>query len=244
MKITYSHSPHSEQMFCHTRARFANTKHVAAYHILLALFLCAYFCSSLFAQDNNLAESGHTTTAIFSEVAIDYKVALSTSMAKAVRTYNTDFKIWKKARFNSELIKSYPYKASQSPSAVFGDFNGDGIIDAVLGGYDKTNELLIAIMSKPGKDDYKAVEIWTKYGSWNSKDIRPDSMTGGDFLLFLHHKGETIAHVTPNSCSEQTLATDAFGIKNFEIKGVETFFPCGDMPIPTSCLLYKAESTK
>jgi len=204
---------------------------------LIILFLCGWSYSPLSAQNNNFSESIQVSGAILSEVEIDYKITLSTSMVKALRTYNPDFRIWGRARFSLELIKDYPYKASQSPSAIFGDFNGDGIIDAVLLGYDKTDERLISILSKPGKEDYKVVEIWTKYGLWNSKDVPPESTTGGDLLLFLHHKGEKIKSKSVNGCSEQTLKTDSFGVKNLDVKDIETFFPCGDMPVVVSCQL-------
>ncbi len=169
---------------------------------------------------------------------IDYKINLSTSMTKALQAYNPDFKIWRSAKFNPKLITDYPYKPYQAPSAVFGDFNGDGAIDAVLMGHDKTKELLIAILSKSSKEDYKVVEIWTKHGLWNSKNTHPESIADGDLFLFLHHKGEIIKRSNPNGCSERTLKTDAFGIENFDIKGIETLFPCGDMPILVSCQLY------
>jgi len=206
-------------------------------NISIILFLCAWSYPPLFAQNNKLSESIQITDAILSEVEVDYKITLSTSMAKVLQIYNPDFRVWTRARFNLELIKNYPYKASQSPSAVFGDFNGDGIIDAVLMGYDKTDELLIAILSKSGKEEYKVVGVWTKYGLWNSKNVPPESMAGGDFLLFLHHKGERIKSNSLNGCSERTLKTDAFGVKNFDVKDIETFFPCGDMPVLVSCQL-------
>lgn len=206
-------------------------------NLLIILFLFAWSHSPLFAQNNNSSESTQISGAMLSEVEIDYKINLSTSMAKAVQIFNPDFTIWRRARFNLESIKNYPYKASQSPSAVFGDFNGDGIIDAVLMGHDNTDELLIAIMSKSGKEDYKVVGIWTKYGLWNSKNVPPESIAGGDFLLFLHHKGERIKSKNLNGCSERTLKTDAFGVMNFDVKDIETLFPCGNMPVIVSCRL-------
>lgn len=206
-------------------------------NILIILFLCGWSYSPLSAQNNNFSESIQASGAILSEVEIDYKITLSTSMAQALQIYNPDFRIWRRARFNLEAIKDYHYKTVQSPSAVFGDFNGDGIIDAVLMGYDKTDEMLIAVLSKPGKENYKVAGIWTKYGLWNSKNVPPESMAGGDFLLLLHHKGERIKSNNPNGCSERILKTDAFGVRNFDVKDIETFFPCGDMPVVVSCQL-------
>lgn len=168
---------------------------------------------------------------------IEYSVVLSSAMASALRFYNPDFMLWGQKNFTPMLVSTYKYSLQSVPSAVIGDFNGDGIIDAVLMGHDKTDELLIAILSKFGKEEYKVVGIWTKYGLWNSKNMQPESRAGGDLLLFLHHKGETIKSNNPNGCSERILKTDAFGVKNFDAKDIETLFPCGDMPVIVSCQL-------
>jgi len=65
----------------------------------------------------------------------------------AIRGYNPDFQIRRQADYLPSLLKQYPFSNRQLPFAVIGDFNGDGRNDVVLQGHDKTNELLIAVLS-------------------------------------------------------------------------------------------------
>lgn len=192
---------------------------------------------SSFAQNNKSLKLIQAKNDIKPKVEIDYKIILSTPMAKALKKRKPDFRIWKRKNFTPESVEKYEYKVSQSPSVVFGDFNGDNVIDAILSGHNKINELIIAIVSKSNSGEYKVIEIYMKYGEWNLKNSNPDSISYVDLILVLHHKGEIIKSDKPNRCSERILKTDAFGVKNFDIKNKETFFPCGDAPMMSSCLL-------
>lgn len=206
-------------------------------NFLFFLIFCGYSPPLLFAQNNKSIKSFQAITNIESKIEIDYRITLSTPMAKALKKRKPDFRIWKRERFKPGSIKNYSYKTFQSPSAVFGDFNGDEIIDAILMGHDKINEWIIAIVSKPDRKEYKVIEIWIKFGLWNSKNMQPGSVTDSDLILVLHHKGEIIKSDKPNRCSERILKTDAFGVKNFDSENKETLFPCGDAPMMSSCLL-------
>lgn len=88
---------------------------------------------------------------------IEYELVLSTSMEKALKKYNSDFRIWKQADFPPFLLKRVGFSLKSSPSAVIGDFNGDNLPDAVLWGHDKRSGYLLAVMSS--NSVYKVVEI-------------------------------------------------------------------------------------
>ncbi len=199
---------------------------------------------------------------------IDYEVELSSSMKKALKEKNSDFKIWKRVNFASQVTSEYKYTAYQSPSAVFGDFNGDNIIDVVLMGYGKIQQHIIAIVSNVPKsklqdsksmhydqmvidpyamssfppkketvmEKYKAVEIWLG----NGFSRPPESTRNIKLSLIFHPKGEIIKgdiKKYPDACNE-VLKNDAFAVKNFDIDGLETLFPCEKYMV-VSCVIRK-----
>jgi hypothetical protein len=75
----------------------------------------------------------------------DYTIILSSEMDKALKEYEKKhygypFNILNAKNFKKDIINSYPFGIYQSPSAVFGDFNGDGIIDVVLMGQTEASQ--------------------------------------------------------------------------------------------------------
>jgi len=203
---------------------------------------------------------------------IAYKVSLSSEMAEALGKYeerrNSVFRICDIESFSEGIIDSSSFGKLQSPSAVFGDFNGDGMVDSVLMGYmengqgeviaivsqlakrdkDKAKEIQDVVMSpSPGWTDTpnnsKKEEIKEKYKAFeiallNGWAFRGEKPYRLDLALTLHRKGEIIKSSNPNRCSH-VLTTDAFGIENFDEKNTETLFPCGEMPLSVACLMDK-----
>src|SRR4030095_573924 len=80
-------------------------------------------------------------------VANEHVVNLGKKEREAIRTYDPGFQVRKQANYLPSLVKMYSFSDHQAPFAVIGDFNGDGSKDVVLQGYDKSNELLIAVLS-------------------------------------------------------------------------------------------------
>ena len=216
-----------------------------------------------FAQDNKLSETTFEI-GVKPEVRIDYNVVLSSAMNEALKKWNPDFRICKRVNYAPEIIREYKYTYFRSPSAVFGDFNRDNIIDVVLTGY--TNKIeMVAIVSNSPKPDlrnsenmqydhvvnpytlssfsrereaiiggYKVIEIWM------SGVIEPaESPRDIKVVLTFHPKGEVIKSNSeyPDACNE-VLKNDAFGVKNFDFDGVETLFPCEEYISP-SCVMRK-----
>ena len=72
---------------------------------------------------------------------------LTKEQREAIKAYNSAFQIRREADYLPTLLKEYIFSNHQLPFAVVGDFNGDGRNDVVLQGYDKTNDLTIAVLS-------------------------------------------------------------------------------------------------
>lgn len=89
-------------------------------------------------------------------IEINYKVVLSTPMSEALAKHDPNFRIWEAGDFHPDLIRLYRFTSFenwrnfvsyQTPSAVIGDFNGDGAPDVVLTGRDNTDDKVIVILS-------------------------------------------------------------------------------------------------
>jgi len=87
-----------------------------------------------------------------------YKVVLVPGIREALRNYAPDFRIWEQSEYNPEVTGLYSFSARQSPSAIKGDFNGDGYMDAALSGRNKTSSVLLAVLSDSATS-YKVIEI-------------------------------------------------------------------------------------
>jgi len=87
-----------------------------------------------------------------------YKVVLAPGIREALRNYAPDFRIWEQSEYKPEVTGLYSFSARQSPSAIKGDFNGDGYMDAALSGRNKTSSVLLAVLSDSATS-YKVVEI-------------------------------------------------------------------------------------
>lgn len=90
-----------------------------------------------------------------------YSVIISDRMKLALDAYAPGFTLWETEDFQ-KILKTYPFTKNQCPQAIFADFNGDNIGDAVLWGYDNQNTYFIALLSytkDAGDVDYKAVTL-------------------------------------------------------------------------------------
>lgn len=204
--------------------------------ILLAALCCVSFAGNLNA--GNIMPMG---AAIIEKpgVKITYEVGLSSEMIRAVSIRHSDFRMWSHVNFDAKVLARYEYNTRQSPSAVFGDFNSDGIIDAVLFGHNNVRLEIIAVVSDSGKSSthtgdhqYKVVDIWM-----SEREKVTDDMRGIRAILTSHAKGEIIKSESnlPDACNK-TLKNDAFGVRNLDIDGIETLFPCEEYLV-LSCII-------
>lgn len=140
---------------------------------------------------------------------ITYVVELSTAMKAALHRYDPEFKVWKQEDYDPYLVRVYNFTPFQSPSAVFGDFNGDKTTDVVMMGYNKTDSKTIVILSKG--DKYTVSEIAKRP---LTDPATPEHKIGGGNII------EFLAYVPPGKIKarpeynrpELNLKSDAFEI--------------------------------
>lgn len=120
----------------------------------------------------------HQYPQLFREyVKYSYQITLPPGMLKALEKYDPAFKILKMEDFAEELriltqASAMAFSERSCYSAVFGDFNGDGLLDAaVLGRTQKIKgtDLLLVILAE-GNEDYKVVEA-ARFGAANHETM-------------------------------------------------------------------------
>jgi hypothetical protein len=139
---------------------------------------------------------------------------LSREQKVAVRGYNPDFQIRRQVDYLPSLLRQYPFSNRQLPFAVIGDLNGDGRMDVVLQGHDKTSELLIAVLSSNSgpyvveilrsklvdpKTEFYGMGDHSEYGLWTYLTFVPRGMVDSPFAN-----------------QPLKLSTDAFQLNYFE----------------------------
>jgi len=230
--------------------------------IILSIFLLSLSFDPLFSQFGNelvkIKSPGtvynqkgkkNNTYIIGKEPGISYQVILSSEMAEALKRYEKrrpgySYYIFNAKNFKKEIIDNYPFGKFRSPSAVFGDFNGDGIIDVVLmGGYWDGEEIIscepIMIESNPSNKENKKEEKYIV-----KETIISHKIENVDLYLTFHRKGEVITLDRKiMDCARETngvitLKTDAFGIQNFDMEGRETLYNI-DEYAPFGCIILK-----
>ena len=83
-------------------------------------------------------------------VGSEHVVKLTKEQKDAIKSFDPSFQVRREADYLPSLVKDYVFTNRQLPFAVIGDFNGDGTMDVVLQGYNKTSELVIAVLSAKG----------------------------------------------------------------------------------------------
>lgn len=131
---------------------------------------------------------------VIKKVKGEYVVVLPKVMREDLQEYDASFTTWNQNDYIPSLLKYYKFSTKQIPSAVIGDLNGDEILDVVLQGHNKNNDLLICVLSN-GKN-FKVAEIrkylrltdpkkkWLgvmghkEYGLWSYLTFTPSGKVG------------------------------------------------------------------
>jgi hypothetical protein len=169
---------------------------------------------SLFCLPDIVLDCAAEEEPSISMAGIEPVLNLTKEQKAAIRGYNPEFQIRRQADYLPSLLKQYPFSNRQLPFAVIGDFNGDGRMDVVLQGHDKTSELLIAVLSSNRGPDVleimrsKLVDPQTEfygmgdhneYGIWVYLTFVPRGMVDSPFAK-----------------QPLKLSTDAFQLNYFE----------------------------
>jgi len=176
--------------------------------ILLAAIVCLFCLPGIVT---GLAAGEEPSIRI---VGDEFILNLTSDQKTAIRGYNPEFQIRKQGDYLPSLLKQYLFSNRQLPYAVIGDFNGDGRKDVVLQGYDKTSELLIAVLSSnsgPGvieilrsrrvdpQNEFYDMGDHNEYGAWVYLTFVPRGIIDSPFAK-----------------NPLKLSTDAFELNYFE----------------------------
>lgn len=115
--------------------------------LALSVAVVLLFCSAKSGATVKLEKSEYPDEK--SMVAFStYSVLVSPQMYEAISGHIKDFELRPLSYYPAEIRHAYPFTISQSPSAVFGDFNGDKIEDAVFIGNDSKYAFTLVLLSK------------------------------------------------------------------------------------------------
>lgn len=74
-------------------------------------------------------------------------MALTEQMKAAIEKFDRGFRMWDIADFSEKQIRNYPYSEKSLPYAIKGDYNGDGIEDIVVSGWNLEGNISLALLS-------------------------------------------------------------------------------------------------
>ncbi|MGV8118622.1 MAG: hypothetical protein AB2L14_02550 [Candidatus Xenobiia bacterium LiM19] len=155
-------------------------------------------------------------------VGNEYGIYLTDDMTCVLNDYDIEFTHWRPGDYIAQTARAYRYTPYQAPFAVIGDFNGDGIPDAVIDGHNRKQSRLLCVLSQgvtftvmeisksryenPGKLAYDAGSHkeygFARYMTLISRQIlqsplekEPLILDGDAFLLTTHGKGSQVFYM-------------------------------------------------
>jgi hypothetical protein len=162
---------------------------------------------------------------IIKAIGDEHIVVLSDNMEKALRNYDPEFTVWSQRDYIPDITKGYPFSRKQAPFAVIGDFNGDRILDVVLQGHNKKEDLIICLMSDSRKLRVMEIERGPlTIPQRQSYDLGPHTEYGQWIFLTFVAPGKI---ESPYEDNPLELKTDAFELNYFEKASVVYYFKRG-----------------
>ena len=120
---------------------------------------------------------------------VEYRIALPSAMKRVLRAFDPGFKVWEQSDYSVADVRRYPFSLQSTPSAVVGDFNGDGRLDAVLAGRNKYGPEILAVMSASATYRVVLISRWSAFDALRGKDMAVPKTAFG--LLAFVPKGKT-----------------------------------------------------
>lgn len=154
----------------------------------------------------------------------EHSVLLPSEMQHAVQKHDADFKIRREADYIAPILAGYRFSPDQAPFAVIGDFNGDGVLDAVLMGHNENHDLTLAVLSRV-RGGFRVVEAGRgprtdPKKEWYEMEGNRKEFGLPTFLTLV--KRQKLA--SPHEDAALDLAADAFQTNHFEKAAVVRYF--------------------
>lgn len=154
----------------------------------------------------------------------EHSVSLPAEMQRAVRKHDADFMIRREADYIAPILAGYKFSPQQAPFAVIGDFNGDGVLDAVLMGHNETRDLTLAVLSRV-RGGFRVVEVsrgprTDPKKEWYGMERNRREFGLPTFLTLV--KRQKLA--SPHEKAPLDLDADAFRVNHFEKAAAVRYF--------------------
>ncbi|USN48051.1 MAG: hypothetical protein H6626_02875 [Pseudobdellovibrionaceae bacterium] len=192
------------------------------YQIKWLLFGLLLFIQHLHASPKYINKNGQ------------FNLELGEKVKKTVKEYDANFEVYKFDDFMPTVKKSLKPDSKQNFVSVIGDMNGDKVLDVILSGYNKKNDILIAVVSS--EKEYKVIEI-SKGAKTSLKENWMVTISGkkeyglSDFISY--EKPRKVK--SPYEKDELDLKNDAFSLNFWEKSSTIYYFKNGKFePYTTS----------
>ena len=132
-------------------------------------------------------------------------------MERTLRAFDPGFKAWEQSDYSVADIRRYPFSLQSTPSAVVGDFNGDGRLDAVLAGRNEHGPEILAVMSEAATYRVVLISQWNAFDALRAKGKAVPKTALG--LLAFTSKGKTYDIGGDTVSQLVTLKNDGFACR-------------------------------
>jgi hypothetical protein len=131
-----------------------------------------------------------------------FRLLLPPTMKRLLEDSAPGFELWPWQHYDRDVHSVYVISHRTAPSAIIGDFNGDGVQDVVMEGHDRHRVLRLCLLSQD--DDFTFIMLQS--GPWSSTAVDPRNQ-----ISYLSFRGP--GHIGTNYNDEaMVLRTDGFEV--------------------------------
>jgi hypothetical protein len=131
-----------------------------------------------------------------------FRLLLPPAMERLLQDSAPRFELWPWQHYDRDVHSVYVISHRTAPSAIIGDFNGDGVQDVVIEGHDWHRVLRLCVLSQ--NDDFTFIVLQSR--PWNSTAVDPHNQ-----ISYLSFRGPGRIGTNYND-EEMVLRTDAFEV--------------------------------